>query len=107
MLLWHGFHLYFRIINLNINFMATTTEISSVLKDLVQINVDRYNGCQKALEDVHDSDLKDMFRRMGEHEGDARAFPAAGIRRVRRLRDLFAANAAHGWGGLHQRNRQC
>ena len=46
--------------------MATTTEISSVLKDLVQINVDRYNGCQKAIEDVHDSDLKDMFRRMGE-----------------------------------------
>ncbi|TKK71796.1 PA2169 family four-helix-bundle protein [Ilyomonas limi] len=46
--------------------MATTTEISSVLKDLVQINVDRYNGCQKAIEDVQDSDLKDMFRRMGE-----------------------------------------
>lgn len=46
--------------------MATTTEISSVLKDLVQINVDRYNGCQKAMEDVHDSDLKDMFRRMGQ-----------------------------------------
>ena len=46
--------------------MATTTDISSVLKDLIQINVDRYNGCQKANEDVHDSDLKDMFRRMGE-----------------------------------------
>lgn len=46
--------------------MATTTEISSVLKDLIQINVDRYNGCQKAIEDVHDSDLKDMFRRMGQ-----------------------------------------
>jgi len=46
--------------------MATTSEITSVLKDLIQINVDRYNGCQKAIEDVHDSDLKDMFRRMGE-----------------------------------------
>jgi uncharacterized protein (TIGR02284 family) len=46
--------------------MATTTEISSVLKDLIQINVDRYNGCQKAIEDVQDSDLKDMFRRMGQ-----------------------------------------
>jgi uncharacterized protein (TIGR02284 family) len=46
--------------------MATTSEISSVLKDLIQINVDRYNGCQKAIEDVQDSDLKDMFRRMGE-----------------------------------------
>ena len=46
--------------------MASTTEISSVLKDLIQINVDRYNGCQKAMEDVHDSDLKDMFSRMGQ-----------------------------------------
>lgn len=46
--------------------MATTTEISSVLKDLIQINVDRYNGCQKAIEDVQDSDLKDMFMRMGQ-----------------------------------------
>jgi len=46
--------------------MATTTDTASVLKDLVQINVDRYNGCQKAIEDVQDSDLKDMFSRMGQ-----------------------------------------
>jgi uncharacterized protein (TIGR02284 family) len=46
--------------------MATTTDISSVLKDLIQINNDRYNGCQKAIEDIQDTDLKDMFRRMGQ-----------------------------------------
>ena len=46
--------------------MATTTETTDVLKDLVQINNDRYNGCQKALEDVQDIDLKDMFSRMGQ-----------------------------------------
>ena len=46
--------------------MATTTETTDILKDLVQINNDRYNGCQKALEDVQDIDLKDMFSRMGQ-----------------------------------------
>lgn len=46
--------------------MTTTSESTSVLKDLIQVNTDRYNGCQKALEDVEDSDLKDMFNRMGQ-----------------------------------------
>ncbi len=46
--------------------MATTTETTSVLKDLIQINNDRYNGFQKSAEDVQDSDLKDLFRRMSQ-----------------------------------------
>ncbi len=46
--------------------MATTTENSSVLHDLIQINTDRYNGCLKSIEDVEDTDLKDLFRRMAQ-----------------------------------------
>ncbi len=50
--------------------MATTTETTSVVKDLIKINNDRYNGFTKASEDVDDSSLKDLFTRLGKQSND-------------------------------------
>lgn len=50
--------------------MATTTETTSVVKDLIRINNDRYNGFTKAAEDVDDSSLKDLFTRLGKQSND-------------------------------------
>lgn len=51
--------------------MATTMEeTSSIVKDLIQINNDRYNGFMKAAEDVDDSSLKDLFNRLGKQSND-------------------------------------
>ncbi len=50
--------------------MATTTETTSVVKDLIRINNDRYNGFVKAAEDVEDSSLKDLFTRLGKQSND-------------------------------------
>lgn len=47
--------------------MATTaSETTSVVKDLIQINTDRYNGFLKSAEDVEDIDLKELFNRFGQ-----------------------------------------
>ena len=48
----------------------TTTETTSVVKDLIKINNDRYNGFTKAAEDVDDSSLKDLFVRLGKQSND-------------------------------------
>ena len=50
--------------------MATTTETTSVVKDLIKMNNDRYNGFTKATEDVQDSSLKDLFTRLGKQSND-------------------------------------
>ncbi len=50
--------------------MATTTETTSVVKDLIKMNNDRYNGFTKATEDVDDSSLKDLFTRLGKQSND-------------------------------------
>ncbi len=50
--------------------MATTTETTSVVKDLIRLNNDRYNGFTKAAEDVDDSSLKDLFTRLGKQSND-------------------------------------
>ncbi len=51
--------------------MATTTEqTTSVVKDLIKINNDRYNGYVKSAEDVEDTSLKDLFTRLGKQSND-------------------------------------
>lgn len=50
--------------------MATTTETTSVVKDLIKMNNDRYNGYVKSAEDVDDSSLKDLFTRLGKQSND-------------------------------------
>ena len=51
--------------------MATTTETtSSVVKDLIQLNTDRYNGYLTAIEDADDSSLKDLFTRLSKQSND-------------------------------------
>lgn len=51
--------------------MATTTETtSSVVKDLIQLNTDRYNGYLTSIQDVDDSSLKDLFTRLSKQSND-------------------------------------
>ena len=51
--------------------MATTMEeTNSMVKDLIKINNDRYNGYVKSAEDVDDSSLKDLFTRLGKQSND-------------------------------------
>ncbi len=50
--------------------MATMEATSSIVKDLIRINNDRYNGFVKSAEDVEDSSLKDLFTRLGKQSND-------------------------------------
>ncbi len=51
--------------------MATTTETtSSVVKNLIQLNTDRYNGYLTSTQDVDDSSLKDLFTRLSKQSND-------------------------------------
>lgn len=70
---------------LETNFMTTTTNVTEILNDLVEINRDRIKGYQKASEDIekYDADLKLVFSEMAEQSRD-------------NVDDLNEAIASHG-----------
>lgn len=55
-------------LSINENIMATTTNATGVLNDLIEINNDRIAGFEKAIADIKDEniDLKEIFQRYAE-----------------------------------------
>ncbi len=58
--------------------METEKKTKEVVKDLIVINNDRYQGYQKAAEETKDADLKEMFNKFSEQSagfaGELRKF---------------------------------
>ena len=78
--------------------MATTTEAtSSVVKDLIKMNNDRYNGFLKAAEDVDDSSLKDLFNRLSKQSNDFKneLVPFASIEDADETNDTSVGSKLH------------
>ena len=78
--------------------MATTTEsTSSVVKDLIKMNNDRYNGYLKSIEDVDDSSLKDLFTRLSKQSNDFKneLVPFASIEDADETNDTSVGSKVH------------
>ncbi len=78
--------------------MATTVEATSnVVKDLIKLNNDRYNGYLKSVEDVDDSSLKDLFTRLSKQSNDFKneLVPFASIEDADETNDTSLGSKVH------------